>query len=142
MQCSLLMNADLSTECVLRRIMDEAKALVGAEVASVFLVDVERQELYSTVNSTKGELRIPITAGIAGHVATTGEPVVITDAYHDPRFNKIVDLKTGFKTRNMMCVPLKVKKGAVIGVVQLINKVSDAMTPGSPKAIGSESGAS
>lgn len=128
-QCSLLMNADLSTECVLRRIMNEAKALVGAEVASVFLVDAERQELYSTVNSTKGELRIPITAGIAGHVATTGEPVVIKDAYDDNRFNKIVDLKTGFKTRNMMCVPLKVKKGAVIGVVQLINKVSDAMAP-------------
>jgi hypothetical protein len=128
-QCSLLMNADLSTECVLRRIMDEAKALVGAEVASVFLVDAERLELYSTVNSTKGELRIPITSGIAGHVATTGEPVVITDAYRDDRFNNIVDLKTGFKTRDMMCVPLKAKKGAVIGVVQLINKVSDAMTP-------------
>lgn len=108
--------------------MDEAKTLVGAEVASVFLVDRARQELYSTVNSTKGELRIPITAGIAGHVATTGEPVVIQDAYNDQRFNKVVDLKTGFKTRNVMCVPLKVKKGAVvIGVVQLINKVSDSM---------------
>ena len=58
MQCSLLMNADLNTECVLRRIMNEAKALVGAEVASVFLVDAERQELFSTVNSTEGELRI------------------------------------------------------------------------------------
>jgi hypothetical protein len=125
MQCSLLMNADLSTECILRRIMDEAKTLVGAEVASVFLVDSMRKELYSNVNSTEEELRIPITAGIAGHVATTGEPVIIKDAYHDVRFNKVIDLRTGFKTRNMMCVPLKVKKGAVIGVVQLINKVCD-----------------
>jgi cAMP-specific phosphodiesterase 4/calcium/calmodulin-dependent 3',5'-cyclic nucleotide phosphodiesterase len=128
-QCSLLMNSDLSTECVLRRIMNEAKALVGAEVASVFIVDSDRQELYSTVNSTEGEIRIPITAGIAGHVATTGEAVVIKDAYNDARFNKKVDLKTGFKTRNIMCVPLKAKKGAVIGVVQLINKVTADSSP-------------
>jgi hypothetical protein len=109
--------------------MNEAKTLVCAEVASVFLVDAARQELYSNVNSTREELRIPIAAGIAGHVATTGEAVVIKDAYHDSRFNGVVDLKTGFKTRSLMCVPLKVKGGAVIGVVQLINKVSDTMTP-------------
>merc|ERR1719272_1960700 len=102
--------------------MDEAKMLLGADVASVFLVDSERQELYSNVNSTKGELRVPITAGIAGHVATTGEPLIIDDAYADKRFNKMNDMKTGFRTRNMMCVPLKVKKGGVLGVVQLINK--------------------
>jgi len=122
MQCSFLMNADLSTEVVLRQIMDEAKALLGAEVASVFLVDAENKELYSNVNSTSGELRVPITAGIAGHVATTGDPLIIGDAYADKRFNKMNDMKTGFRTRNMMCVPLKVKKGGVLGVVQLINK--------------------
>lgn len=127
MQCSLLMNAELSTGCVLRRIMDEAKQLLGAEVASVFLIDTAGRELYSNVNSTGGELRIPITAGVAGHVATTGEPVVIHDAYLDDRFNKEVDVKTGFKTRSIMCVPLKVKKGGVIGVVQLINKVRESV---------------
>lgn len=124
MQCSFLMNADLSTEVVLRKIMDEAKALLGAEVASVFLVDVENQELYSNVNSTNGELRVPIAAGIAGHVATTGKPLIISDAYADKRFNKSNDIKTGFRTRNMMCVPLKTKKGRILGVVQLINKTT------------------
>mmetsp|Transcript_125818 Transcript_125818/g.402777 ORF Transcript_125818/g.402777 Transcript_125818/m.402777 type:complete len:486 (+) Transcript_125818:60-1517(+) len=126
MQCSLLMNADLSIERVLRRIMDEAKTLVGAEVASVFLLDTDKQELYSTVNSTGIAIHLPVTHGIAGHVATTGEPVVIEDAYSDGRFNKAVDAKTGFKTRNIMCVPLKAKKGGVIGVVQLINKSGPA----------------
>lgn len=133
MQCSLLVNADLSVECVLRRIMDEAKTLVGAEVASVFLVDEVRQELYSTVNSTGLVIRVPVTNGIAGHVATSGEPVLIHDAYSDARFNKSVDVKTGFRTRNIMCVPLKVKRGRVIGVVQLINKCS-------PSAFSSEGG--
>ncbi|CAE8739809.1 unnamed protein product, partial [Polarella glacialis] len=122
MQCSLLVNADLSTESVLRKIMDEAKTLLGAEVASVFLVDAAHQELYSTINSTGGMLRIPLTVGIAGHVASSGEPVVIHNAYEDDRFNKEVDVKTGFKTRNILCVPLKTKKGGVMGVAQLINK--------------------
>eukprot|EP00928_Gymnodinium_smaydae_P032766 TRINITY_DN23648_c0_g1_i1.p1 TRINITY_DN23648_c0_g1~~TRINITY_DN23648_c0_g1_i1.p1 ORF type:complete len:869 (-),score=166.06 TRINITY_DN23648_c0_g1_i1:366-2972(-) len=139
MQCSLLMNADLDTERVLRRIMNEARALLGAEVASVFLVDSARGELFSTVNSTGGELRIPITAGIAGHVATSGEPVMIRDAYNDSRFNKDVDTKTRFKTRNMMCVPLKLKRGTVIGIVQLINKSSPSMlAPSDPRNLRDE----
>jgi hypothetical protein len=127
MQCSFLMNADLSTEVVLRQIIDEAKKLVGAEAASIFLVDAERQELYSNVNTTRGELRVPMTAGIAGHVATTGEPLIIDDAYADKRFNKSNDLKTGFRTCSMMCVPLKVKNDGVLGVVQLINKTGDGV---------------
>eukprot|EP00931_Biecheleriopsis_adriatica_P102608 TRINITY_DN77553_c0_g1_i1.p1 TRINITY_DN77553_c0_g1~~TRINITY_DN77553_c0_g1_i1.p1 ORF type:complete len:774 (+),score=150.41 TRINITY_DN77553_c0_g1_i1:102-2324(+) len=126
MQCSMLINADLDTEYVLRQIMDEAKMLVGAEVASVFLVDENSQELYSNVNSTGSELRIPISVGIAGHVATTGELLVIRDAYHDERFNKDVDVKTGFKTRNMICAPLT-KSGSVLGVVQLINKTGSGL---------------
>jgi len=126
MQCSLLVNADHSTEYVLRQIMEEAKALVGAEVASVFLVDPDRQSLFSTVNSTGGEIRIPIDAGIAGHVASTGQPEVIHDAYGDSRFNRSVDTKTGFRTRSIMCVPLKVRK-CVIGVAQLINKTGGGL---------------
>lgn len=122
MQCSFLMNADLNTECVLRQIMDEAKTLVGADAASVFLVDSAKQELFSHVNSTGAEICIPITTGIAGRVATSGEPLIINDAYADERFNRSNDLKTGFRTHSILCVPLKLKRGAVIGVVQLINK--------------------
>mmetsp|Transcript_18147 Transcript_18147/g.32377 ORF Transcript_18147/g.32377 Transcript_18147/m.32377 type:complete len:757 (+) Transcript_18147:71-2341(+) len=127
MQCSLLVHADLSTERVLHQIMDEAKALVGAEVASVFLLDSMQKELYSTVNSTKREIRISATQGIAGHVATTGTATIIPDAYSDERFNKSVDVKTGLKTRDIMCVPLKTKKEGVIGVVQLINKTQNGV---------------
>lgn len=121
MQCAVLVNADLSAEMVLRRIMEEAKALVGAEVASVFLLDSKRHELYSTVNSTNTELRIPLNSGVAGYVASTGMPLIIPNAYEDKRFNTEVDVKTGFKTCNILCVPIKVK-GGNIGVAQLINK--------------------
>jgi len=127
MQCSLLVGADLDTERVLQQIMREAKLLVGAEAASVFLIDTSRSELWSTVNSTGGELRLPITAGIAGHVATTGEAVVVLDAYSDKRFNRSVDNETGFKTRDILCVPLKTKSDGVIGVVQLVNKTGEGV---------------
>mmetsp|Transcript_5088 Transcript_5088/g.11290 ORF Transcript_5088/g.11290 Transcript_5088/m.11290 type:complete len:1032 (-) Transcript_5088:502-3597(-) len=131
MQCSIMMNSDLTTETVLRRIMDEAKQLVGAEVASVFLVDNKTSELYSHVNSTDKEIRIPMSAGIAGLVATSGAPVLIPEAYKDSRFNKSVDLKTGFQTRNILCVPIKTRSGFVLGVAQLINKGEGGVISGS-----------
>jgi len=127
MQCSILINADLSIEHVLTKIMQEAKSLIGAEVASVFLVDRRRNELYSTVNSTGEELRIPIKSGVAGSVAYSGMPVIIQQAYSDSRFNKTVDMETGFKTRNILCVPIKAWKGAIIGVAQLINKTMNGI---------------
>lgn len=123
MQCSVLVNADLSVEMVLKRIMDEAKSLLGAEVASVFLVDRENREMYSTVNSTGSELRIPFDSGVAGHVAASREPVIIPDAYADARFNTDVDRATGFKTNNILCVPIRAAKAGIIGVAQLINKI-------------------
>lgn len=123
MQCSLMISSDLSTENLLRRMMDEAKQLLGADVASVFLVDHATKELVSHVNSTNEVLRIPISTGIAGHVATTGESLIVKDVYKDPRFNPAMDKKHSYRTRSMMCVPLRAKKGCVIGVAQLINKV-------------------
>lgn len=125
MQCSILVNEDLNIEYVLQRIMDEARALLGAEAASVFLLDRKQGELYSTVNSTGNELRIPISSGIAGHVASTGEYILIPDAYDDERFDKSVDAKTGFRTRSILCMPIKTKKGVVLGVVQIINKINE-----------------
>jgi len=122
MQCSLLMNADLTIEKVLQQIMDQARTLLGATAASVFLTDSDRLYLRSTINSTGRTLRIPIVKGIAGHVATTGEPLIVPDAYKDARFDQSVDKKTGFKTDTILCVPLKDRKGEILGVVQLINK--------------------
>mmetsp|Transcript_131627 Transcript_131627/g.281451 ORF Transcript_131627/g.281451 Transcript_131627/m.281451 type:complete len:850 (+) Transcript_131627:75-2624(+) len=130
MQCSVLVNADFSIELVLERIMEEAKHLVGAEVASVFLVDRHRRELYSTVNSTDSELRIPFDSGVAGYVACSGDPLIIKDAYDDSRFNTEIDRKTGFKTRNILCVPIKSRNG-IIGVAELINKTTGGVLPSS-----------
>uniref|UniRef100_A0A8C0R403 Phosphodiesterase n=1 Tax=Canis lupus dingo TaxID=286419 RepID=A0A8C0R403_CANLU len=68
-------------------------------------------------------LKFSIEKGIAGQVARTGEVLNIPDAYADPRFNREVDLYTGYTTRNILCMPI-VSRGSVIGVVQMVNKIS------------------
>ena len=51
-------------------------------------------------------IRMPIDAGIAGHVVATGEIVNIDDAYNDERFNRDVDLQTGYRTQSLLCMPI------------------------------------
>ena len=106
----------------------------------MFLVDNKTSELYSQVNSTGKEIRIPMSAGIAGLVATSGAPVLIPEAYKDSRFNKSVDLKTGFQTRNILCVPIKTRSGFVLGVAQLINKGEGGVISGSSSRNRSRTG--
>uniref|UniRef100_A0A2K6U988 Phosphodiesterase n=1 Tax=Saimiri boliviensis boliviensis TaxID=39432 RepID=A0A2K6U988_SAIBB len=112
-----------------------AKNLVNADRCALFQVDHKNKELYSDLfdigeekegkpvfKKTK-EIRFSIEKGIAGQVARTGEVLNIPDAYADPRFNREVDLYTGYTTRNILCMPI-VSRGSVIGVVQMVNKIS------------------
>jgi putative ABC transport system ATP-binding protein len=99
--------------------------LLDAERASLFLVDRERGELVLRVaqDVAPGEsVRIPIGSGIAGAAATSGRPVRVADAYQDSRFNRDVDLKTGFRTRSVLCLPLHDRRGDVFAVTQLLNR--------------------
>uniref|UniRef100_A0AAY4AX99 Phosphodiesterase n=1 Tax=Denticeps clupeoides TaxID=299321 RepID=A0AAY4AX99_9TELE len=108
---------------LLKEIISEARKLSNAESCSVFLLDKENKELVAKVfdgGMVMGEeLRIPVDQGIAGHVATTGEILNIKDAYTHPLFYRAVDERTGFRTRNILCFPIK----DVIGVAELVNKL-------------------
>ncbi|XP_050298984.1 dual 3',5'-cyclic-AMP and -GMP phosphodiesterase 11 isoform X4 [Anthonomus grandis grandis] len=73
----------------------------------------------------KDEIRIPWGTGIVGYVAESGEPVNIPDAYKDDRFNHEIDNRTGYKTKTLLCMPIKDTNGDVIGVAQVINKMGD-----------------
>ncbi len=97
--------------------------LVGAERASFFLVDDEHDELVLRVSQDAADrgLRIPIGSGIAGAAATSGEPIRIDDAYADPRFNREIDKRTGFRTRSILALPVRDRSGHVFGVAQLLN---------------------
>ena len=99
--------------------------LLDAERASLFLVDRLRGELVLHVaqDVAAGEtVRFPLGSGIAGAAATSGRPVRVADAYQDPRFNRDVDVKTGFRTRSMLCLPLQDRSGEVFAVTQLLNR--------------------
>lgn len=100
--------------------------LLQADKATIFVVDKERQQIWSKnargVNEELIQITIPLNAGIVGHVATTGEFVNIPDAYADPRFNQQIDKETGYRTHSILCMPLINSKNEVFAVVQLLNK--------------------
>lgn len=108
----------------LRTMRDIATQVIGTERGSVFLNDPATGELYSRISGRFArEIRLMNTSGVAGHVYTSGKGLIIHDAYADARFNRAIDQQTGFKTRSILCAPLRTFKGEVIGVAQLLNKV-------------------
>lgn len=111
-------------DALLRLIADATVAMVGAERATIYIVDRERKEYWSRVATGKGvgEIRFPLGVGIAGTVAETGETISIPDAYADPRFSPESDKRTGFKTRNLLTLAMTGHGGAIIGVFQAVNK--------------------
>uniref|UniRef100_A0A673B554 Phosphodiesterase n=1 Tax=Sphaeramia orbicularis TaxID=375764 RepID=A0A673B554_9TELE len=114
---------------LLQEIIVEARNLSDAEICSVFLLDRVSHELVAkvfdgVVSDEEKEFRIPADQGIAGHVATTGQILNIKDAYSHPLFYRGVDDSTGFKTRNILCFPIKDENNEVIGVAELVNKMN------------------
>jgi len=97
---------------------------MDADRSSIFLLDAPRQELWSRVALGVGTqvIRFPASRGIAGHVAQTGEIVNVPDPYADPRFNPNVDRETGYRTRSILCGPLRGHDNNVIGVLQVLNR--------------------
>nr|XP_033320806.1 cGMP-dependent 3',5'-cyclic phosphodiesterase-like [Megalopta genalis] len=112
---------------LLREIMAEVRNLTNAERCSLFLLDPDQQDLVAKVfdgiamKESVKEMRIPIGKGIAGHVATTGKLLNIRNAYEHPLFYRRIDEVTGFKTRNILCFPIRDEEG-IVGVAQLCNK--------------------
>jgi GAF domain-containing protein len=96
--------------------------LLAADRATIFIVDQERNELWSRVALGAGEIRFPMGRGIAGLVAATGQTINIPDAYADARFNPEPDRLSGYHTKTLLTFPMKGNEGRVIGVFQVVNK--------------------
>lgn len=109
---------------VLNALVEMTTAHLDAERGSLFLNDPDTNELYSRAaqGNIQREIRVLNNSGIAGFVFTGGVPLIIHDAYSDPRFNRSVDEQTGFVTHSILCVPIKTVKGEIIGVAQTLNK--------------------
>lgn len=125
-ELSALINSSLDIAEIRKRAIEAATELVNTEAGSLLFLDDETGDLYFDVAiGEKGEkvktIRLKKGQGIAGWVAEHDEPVIINDAQNDPRFFKGADEKSGFITRNMICVSVKTKN-KLIGVLQAINK--------------------
>ncbi|MCK6606243.1 MAG: GAF domain-containing protein [Ignavibacteriaceae bacterium] len=111
---------------LLMRIITLGAELFDSERATLFIVDKQRRQLWSrtAIGLEKSEIRISIDQGIVGQVVATGKSEIINDPYSHPRFNKDIDMKTGFRTRNILSYPLKNIQGEVVAVLQILNKKS------------------
>ena len=113
-----------SLDELLRYIVEVSAQETGAARGTLFLIDEQSGELYSRVAQGTGfrEIRILSGSGIAGHVFTTGKSVIVLDAYADVRFNRDIDLETGYVTESIMCAPIRTIRGEIIGALQMLNK--------------------
>lgn len=124
-------------------VMAETKAALNCDRCTVFIHDSDKNELWSRVatgidntnsdastdsKTTTKVIRFPSHLGLAGYVCKTGETLNIKNPYNDPRFNREVDKKTGYKTENLLCMPMKNRDGDIIGVFQVLNKADGPFT--------------
>ena len=120
------LNSTLDLGELINIVLELATRQTGADRGTMFLVDKEHEEIWSLVGLglAQQEIRIPMSKGIAGHVARTGETVNLLDAYEDARFEPDVDRRLGYRTRTLLCLPILNKSNDVVGVLQLLNKSS------------------
>ena len=130
-EASKIVNSAIEIDKLLLLILDVATRSIFADRGTLYLVDDNTNELWSKVaqGNNMVEIRLPMGKGLAGYVAKTGETVNITDAYQDPRFNPEIDRKSGYKTHNVLCMPMRNKDGRIVGVFQLLNKRDGVFGP-------------
>jgi len=117
---------DLST--MLERVIAEGLAVLRADRGTVFLYDPGSDELFSAVATGTDAFRIPAGSGIVGESARTRRVVNVPDCYADPRFNRAIDNKTGYRTRCSLTVPLIGYDDSLVGVLQVLNKKDGVFT--------------
>mmetsp|Transcript_17144 Transcript_17144/g.20779 ORF Transcript_17144/g.20779 Transcript_17144/m.20779 type:complete len:480 (+) Transcript_17144:366-1805(+) len=109
-------------------IIQNTCSILSCDRATLFLVDDFHSELVIRQAVGIKDIRIPLTAGIAGHVYQTGSKLNIPHAYNDSRFNRETDKKTGYYTHSILCTPVWDANGETVAVLQAINKIDTNMT--------------
>ncbi len=118
-------NSTLDLNQLLTYLMTCATKIMKAKDSSLMLLDERTNELvFKVALGEKGdqmqEFRLRMGQGIAGQVAMSGEPIVVSDAAKDERFDGSIDMATGFETKSIMCVPIKLRE-KVVGVIEVLN---------------------
>lgn len=126
---STALSSNQNVKQILSEILQNARVTINAERSSLFLLDNVVNTLTSyLVDGGKMPQSIPLSHGIAATAVKQKISIVIQDAYHDPRFNKMIDFHTGFKTKSLIAVPVITSDGTVIGVAEMLNKQEGIFT--------------
>jgi signal transduction histidine kinase len=124
------MGLEKNLENLLIYIAEQGRKALKADRCSIFLLDEERNEIWSKVQLGESQIiRFPRGAGVAGKTIETGKTILIHDAYNTPLFNADIDKATGYRTRNILCVPMANLDGKSIGCLQLLNKLDGDFLP-------------
>ena len=99
-----------------------AKEVIGAQRCSIFINDLEKDELWTTLADGVEKIVVAKDRGVVGHTLKAKKPVVANDAYADPNFLSDIDKQTGYRTHNMITAPIFNSKREIIGILQLLNK--------------------
>jgi sigma-B regulation protein RsbU (phosphoserine phosphatase) len=130
-EASKLINSSIEPDALLASILTVARNELHVERGTLYFVDDQKKEIWTKIaGELSTEIRLPIGKGLAGTVAATGEPVILHDTYADPRFDRSLDQKTGYRTRSMLCVPIRNRVEKIVGVLQLLNKTNGAFGAG------------
>jgi adenylate cyclase len=118
------LSSTLNLTALIESTVSTLPELLDADRATLFLVDEERQELWSKValGLENQEIRFPLDKGIAGSIVRQGKLVNIENAYAHPDFNRDIDRQTGYQTKSILGIPIRNPQGVVVGVVEIINK--------------------
>ncbi len=111
-----------SIEDGLPHISKYIKDIIEADRCSIFIFDLEKGEMWTTIADGVGKIIVPYDKGIVGYTIKTKKPVIANDAYSNPKFLPEVDKKTGYKTENLVTTPIFNSQREVIGVLELLNK--------------------
>jgi phosphoserine phosphatase RsbU/P len=123
-EATRLLNSTLDLAELLELILRIARTEVKADRGTVFLADKQKKELWSIVAQglEHQEIRVPFGKGVAGHVAESGETINVEDAYTLEYFDRSFDQKFGYRTKSLLCLPIRHRTGEVVGVIQLLNQ--------------------
>lgn len=124
------LSQELDLEKLLLKIIHTTTSLLSAERCTLFLYDEKTEELCvrATLDPAVKELRFPCSTGIAGAAFLSGKLINIPDAYTDSRFHQAIDQQTGYRTRSVLCLPMKNKLGRKLGVIQVLNSRHERFT--------------
>ncbi len=123
-----IISSSLNLDQILENVMAISKQVMNADASSLMLIDEKTNELVYEValgkvgEKLKQEFRLKMGQGIAGTVAQEGKPLLLEDAYTHPKFHRAHDEATGYRTKSMITVPLKVGE-RITGVAQVINRL-------------------